>query len=407
MDNFKITNYKEYKYLFKVVASVVNNCTAPTPPEDINYDVLYKISVVNKLDSFLVYSINKNNKSLLPIDFQENCYVSMSKSLNRAKKIDNTLNMIVGLFEENKINNIQLKGSYIKKYYPQIELRYMVDMDILISESDEKIASDLLKNNGFKLMKSGEVDDLYISPNNILLELHRKVVDETKKNSNYFSSLWDEKINAGEYKYSYYLEESMFYTFMVEHCLKHFFAGGFSARMLLDFYIFNSIIMNDNIKKEVENKLSKIELIGFAKELEEISNRWFSFDGEGLLETCEDAYVVNNGDMATVSNIVITQAIALEKSGVNITTSNYLFSKVFISKKNLQKYYNVLQVKPYLYPIFYCKYLGFRFKQIFSKTDRFNSFNDIKNIKNSSDEINNTKNLIKKFDIEQFIEYGG
>ncbi len=407
MSDVKIENYNEYSYLFQIVSSVINKEVITKPKTDIDIEILYRISRENKFDSYLFYALNELSDYDISEEIHQKAYCSLTNSINRATLLEKTLNEIVNLFEENGIKNIVLKGSYIKNYYPQIEFRFMVDLDILINENDLNLIDKILEKAGYKFYKSGNIEYEYISPDNVNVEFHKDLLDNTKKNYACFDDVWEKADIREGYNFSYYMDKVTYYTYITEHCLKHFFAGGFSARMILDFYIFNKYILDDKIKNEIEYKLKETKLHGFSKQLEEISNRWFAFNGEGLKYNLIDKYIVDNKSMCNKLNIVLVTAVSLENKGKKSNKFNYLLSKVFISYKNLSKYYSNLSGKPYLYPFYYILYLIKRVKQVFDKDNKFKTFDDINKLDENRKNIEDMKKIMNTFKIEEFIEYGG
>ena len=407
MSEILIDNFNEYQYLFEIVSAVINSKRVPKPINKINIETLYKISRENKFDSYLLYALNDNTIENVTEEFLQKAYFSLTKSINRSSVIDKTFCDIINLFEKNQIKNITLKGNYIKNYYPENELRYMIDIDILVNEYDMKKIDELLKNEGYLFKTSGNIENEYTSKDGVSIEIHKNLLNNTKKNNDFFDNVWDNAIIRKNYKYAYYLDEVTFYLYMVKHCLKHFFSGGFSARMVLDFYVFDMFISSEKINNEKNKKLKEINLYVFAKRIEEISNRWFSINGQGVEFNLLDKYIIENKAMCNKQNFVLVNAVAIDKKGKKINRINYLSSKVFLSYKNLSKYYSNLLGKPYMYLFYYFCYLGCRLKQLFSKGVKFKTLSEINDIENKKENITDMKNLISYFEIDDFIEYGG
>ena len=60
------------------------------------------------------------------------------------------LTQLTDFCEQHAIRNMALKGSYIKRFYPQPEMRYMVDIDFLIQQDCENAVHAFLLKNGVK-----------------------------------------------------------------------------------------------------------------------------------------------------------------------------------------------------------------------------------------------------------------
>ena len=75
-------------------------------------------------------------------------------------------------FDENNIDYMLLKGSVLKHFYPQPEIRRMGDIDILIKETQYNKISELLEDLGFAFRNESDHEIIW-SKNNIVIELHK------------------------------------------------------------------------------------------------------------------------------------------------------------------------------------------------------------------------------------------
>jgi hypothetical protein len=116
--------------------------------KEIDWDLLSKKASFHGVTTFIYYSLKKHNLThLLPADlfnkFKENHHLVGLRNLKFIKKIHELSNII-----EEKI--ILLKGGYlIDNFYPDIGIRSMGDIDILVEKERAVHVWDLLESNGF------------------------------------------------------------------------------------------------------------------------------------------------------------------------------------------------------------------------------------------------------------------
>ncbi len=101
--------------------------------KDIDWDLLLKKASFHGVSTFIYYSLKKHNLThIIPADLfnklKENYYLVGLRNLKFIKKIQELSNII-----EEKI--VLLKGGYlINNFYPDIGIRSMCDIDILVEK---------------------------------------------------------------------------------------------------------------------------------------------------------------------------------------------------------------------------------------------------------------------------------
>jgi len=116
--------------------------------KDIDWDLLLKKALFHGVSTFIYYSLKKHNLThIIPADLfnklKENYYLVGLRNLKFVKKINELSNII-----EEKI--VLLKGGYlINNFYPDIGIRSMCDIDILVERNRAIYIWNLLKSKGF------------------------------------------------------------------------------------------------------------------------------------------------------------------------------------------------------------------------------------------------------------------
>ncbi|MCH5171988.1 MAG: nucleotidyltransferase family protein [Erysipelotrichales bacterium] len=267
---------------------------------------------------------------------------------------------IKNIFNENGIDFIFLKGSFIKKFYPDYFLRLMGDIDVLVREADLKKASELLSNHKFECEKPLEsynfkkleesCHHIEFKRNNIIVELHRKLFDVKSSWTSYFENAWDHAIKQDNHEYEF--EPVFFYLFQIGHLNKHMHLFGAGIRPYIDFYYILKEYPVDINKLMVEAKDLKLDkffnsilnvvdyLFDFAP-YEYVKMEYLNEYITNIIEAGVHGYSSNNKDN------VYANRMAIEKK----SKFKFYLQLLFPNRKIMKGYYPYLKKHPILLPI--------------------------------------------------------
>ena len=255
------------------------------------------------------------------------------------------LESICRLFENEGIVHIPLKGSVIREYYPKPEMRTSCDIDVLIHKEDLKKARELLENKlGFKYNDKCGHDISFWSPANIEIELHHTLFEHNFDEKNQLDKVWQYATPCEGFTYKHELDKAFFMFYHIVHMAKHIRTGGCGIRPFLDLVILEEKFGYD--KDAFMKLISQASLETFTKKVFDVAHMWF-----GTMEPDETAdlmaqYVFGAGAYGSIENQV---ARSLAKNGSKFSS---IFSRVFISSKELGVMYPVVQKHPVLTPVF-------------------------------------------------------
>ncbi len=152
------------------------------------------------------------------------------------KLIDNILN-------ESKIPHIFLKGYELQNLYPDPNLRMMGDIDLIVKPEDFDKAKNKLQENSFQILDD-DLHHLHMKKNNIEIELHHNLFEDTRYLCSYFSSPFDNATIIEKNNYS--LNDNYNLIYLLGHYAKHLNEGE-GIRPIIDIYFL--------IKKEKQFKI--------------------------------------------------------------------------------------------------------------------------------------------------------
>ena len=145
--------------------------------------------------------------------------------------------------DDAKIPFIVLKGSVIRKFYPEPWMRTSSDIDILVHEEDVERAREVIEAELEYTTESRNAHEVgMFSPSGVHLELHRTLIeaDEFASFESVLSKVWDHTEREAGYEHSLLLTDDMFYYYHVAHMAKHYMHGGCGIRPFVDMYLLNT-----------------------------------------------------------------------------------------------------------------------------------------------------------------------
>ena len=332
--------------LFALLRSAICG-TKLTEEERKNYSpdllqALLEISFKHDVVHLLVFGLKKNELISKENSGIEKCIL---KAVYRYEQLRYEYDNLCSALEKAQIPFLPLKGSVIRKYYPEEWMRTSCDIDILFCEGDAEKAKDILiKEHGYTYCKKGSHDISLVSPTNIHVELHYGLIEEeiAKESSEVLKNIWDISNVKEGYSFYYEMTDEYFYFYHIAHMAKHFVNGGCGIRPFLDIWIL------DGNKEAVKNKrdelLSKGKLLKFADAVRKLSKIWFSNERLDCISEQMQDYILMGGGYGNIENHI---AVQQRKRGGRI---KYALSKIFLPYNIIKFQYPILLKHKWLTP---------------------------------------------------------
>lgn len=394
MNNVLNTNEK---YIILLLKSILNNSIPPEKPEDVSFEKIYSLAKYHNIDNMLFYAINKlKNKpssELLKI-WKERCYKGISRDLIQKMELDK----ILGSFEKNKIKNIVLKGFELKKLYPKSDMRFMSDIDILISKKDAEKVSLIMTELGYKIISYGkEKDDVYFKDPIMNVEIHNALFDVQYKEYNSLFKTLDkmEKI-IPKTKYQYNFSDEDFFLFLFVHTVKHYLSYGIGIRVVMDIYIYLKAKEKILNWEYINDSLNKLKLYDFFKVFNHFIKVWFEDEKENEIDIEIGKYIFRSGTYGNEKNNRLNSLLLIGGKNSSQNKAKSILSIIFPNLELMQVGYPILKSFPFLLPIFY---VIRGIKIILFKRKRLNQFNSI--LKVTEDELRKRKEIFLKIGLKK------
>ena len=144
---------REQKYIFKMLKAVLSDNYTLTVEKGLDWDYIYKLCKFHHIDNIIGYLSNK--QGYMPEEIYKRFKLAMQKGQVREINQYYELQMIQKKFEEYKIENIPLKGSILKKYYPSPDMRFLTDLDILFKDEKTELVKQALLEIDYQIYALG------------------------------------------------------------------------------------------------------------------------------------------------------------------------------------------------------------------------------------------------------------
>lgn len=265
----------------------------------------------------------------------------------RYERINYELTEICRVLEAEGIRHMPLKGSVLRKYYPDPWMRTSADIDILVDEELADRAAEILEQElGYTNDGRSTHDIQMFAPSGVHLELHFDTIEEERvaNVNSVLTRIWENSSAAPQCRYQHEATDAMFYFYHVAHMAKHFKHGGCGVRFFLDLWILEHNVEHiDSDRRRLIEEGGIVEFMDLSCRLSEV---WFSCGEHSQMSQTMERYVLNGGVYGSTSNNIVLKQI---KKGGRV---KYAFTRVFMPYSQLKLIYPVLEKCKWLLPLY-------------------------------------------------------
>lgn len=270
---------------------------------------------------------------------------AMLLAVFRYERINHELKRLCQVLEDAKVPFIPLKGSVIRKLYPEPWLRTSCDIDILVHEEDLDDTIKLLADKcGYKYIKKSAYDVMLHAPNDVCIELHYKLIEGGCANeaSAVLETVWERVCVREGYQYWHEMPDELFYFHHIAHMAKHFEHGGCGIRSFIDLWLLDKMESIDQTKRDM--LLEQGKLLRFSQAARRLNDVWF--DGAPLDAVSQqmENFVLYGGAYGSGRGRV---TIGQQRRGGRV---KYALYRIFAPYEKLKYHYPILQKHPWLTP---------------------------------------------------------
>ena len=331
---------------------------------------LYKLSKSHDLAHLVGDALIKNNlieDGEIKAKFQKQIMLAVY----RYEKINYELGRLRKVLNEAEIPFIPLKGSVLRRYYPEPWMRTSCDIDVLVhEEAVDQTAQIIVEKLGYTYEKKQYHDISLVSDGGVHLELHHTIKENKANIDALLSECWDYAAPSDDYECCFTNEFFCFHQ--IAHASYHFLHGGCGVRPILDLYLlqrkmpFDSTVLDEMLEKSGIKKF-----FDAAKALSEV---WF-----GGSEHCDvtrrmEDYLLRGGVYGSTQN---SMAVGQQKEKGRL---GYIINRIWLPYELLCITYPRLKGRKYLQFFYEIK----RWLRIFNPKARKHKRRDLDAIKKLS-----------------------
>lgn len=296
------------------------------------------------------------------------------------------------LFENEKIEYLQLKGQSIAKYYPEPWMRTSCDIDVLVNEDELERAKNLLcEKLGYTVNKAPAYHDISMyAPSGMHFELHFRVRESFIQLDKNLSQLKEYVVKNDEGEYSLSLTNEFLFYYVIAHTAYHFVRSGCGIRLILDLWFLEKNL--DFSEDVLRTLLDEIGLTVFYEKAKLLNAVWMDgAEHTPITKEMED-FILGSGSYGTQENNV---AIAKGRFGGR---KGYVMRRLFIPIELLETRYPILEKYPYFAPVMHV----YRWcEAIFNKRGK-KAITDLKmSGRISSDKTNSIANIMEELELKR------
>lgn len=375
--------------LFSILRSIFNGDQVSDADKQLVTEDLLKdiVKLASKHDIAHLVALGIINNELVDEQTKSQLQQIVFRAVYRYEKQNYELKQVCEALEKAQIPFLPLKGSVIRKYYPESWMRTSCDIDVLVHKKNLRTAvSYLIENLKYTEHEQNSHDISLFSPSGNHIELHYDLVEDhiAGSSSKILADIWNVVLNKEDGSYHYEMPDDIFYFYHIAHMAKHFENGGCGIRPFIDLLILDNL-QGVNRKKRDEI-LEQGNLLKFANVARKLSRIWLTNEPYDLLSKQMEDYILRGGVYGNNENRITVQQ---QKKGGRI---KYALSKIFIPYDVIKFHYPILQKHRWLTPFMEVRRW---FKLIFCGHAK-RTLNELKfNQTISADKADATKNFLE------------
>ncbi|MGN0561772.1 MAG: nucleotidyltransferase family protein [Candidatus Fimenecus sp.] len=339
MQNIMLTK----EYFLSVVSAALCGTPVPPKPENVDFADIYRLAARNAVQGLFYLAF-----SPLQDTVPEEVFARLKKAYQlecvRETAQQAFLKELRADFTAEGIDFMLLKGTHLKSLYPQPEMRFMVDMDVLVRENSIEKAKEILLQKGLELHFDNGKDIVFRKKPFLTVELHRSLFQEEYYMYPYFAAAWERTENADGTEYK--MPANDLYVYTLAHLAEHYLEAGSCFRPMMDLFLMEKTYADTLDFDYIDKQFAEIGILEFARNVRRLSKAMFgdAVHDDALL--LMENYIVLGPPVENAAEA--SKAATSQKS-----KSRRIFETLFPKYRHMALKYPILKKLPVLLPIFW------------------------------------------------------
>ena len=303
---------------------------------------LYRLSKFHDLAHLVGDALIKND--LIPEgELKAKFEKQLMMAVYRYERINYELTQIKQTLNDAKIPFLPLKGSVLRRYYPEPWMRTSCDIDVLVREEMVDFAAKtIVAKIGYTYEKKNYHDISLMAQSGVHLELHYSIKECKENIDRLLSKSWDFAAVSNEYEYQF--DHAYFFFHQIAHASYHFLSGGCGVRPFLDIYLLKQQLDFD--QRKLDELLLNTGIQKFYEYAMQLANVWF---GDGVHNDTTlrmEHYVLMGGIYGNTENYIAVKQQS-EKGRLG-----YILHRIWVPYELLCGTYPQLRGRRFLQPVY-------------------------------------------------------
>lgn len=357
---------RQYMKLLLILVNSVLKSTPLTDDEKAQFtpEFIQKTAVIAEKHKLLPIVANAliANKMLDPSD---ELFVKLRKlqlaQVYKAERMEYELGRMCDELEKAGIEFVPLKGSVVRRLYPEPWMRTSCDIDILVKKEDIEKAVTVLTDR-LEYLKNGESfhDIKFKTPSKINIELHFNLIEDEVRDSitAVLDDAWQHTAPIEGHRCYMQFDNEFFVLYHIIHMAKHMTLGGCGIRPFIDLWLIRkNLKFDDGMLNEMFKRSSVMQFAAVSYRLCDI---WFANIPHDELTLEAEEFILRGGVFGTTGNSAAIQR------GEGKSKGKQFLKLMFLPSESLKLIYPNLKKHPWLLPFYQVK----RWFRVFDRSKR-------------------------------------
>lgn len=329
------------EYFLSVVSATLNGQVLPTKPENVDFADVYRLAARNAVQGLFYLAFLPCADSIPP-----DIFAHLRKAYQMEVMRETTQKVFLAdlraAFSAAGVDFMLLKGTHLKSLYPQPEMRFMVDIDVLVRENSIETAKEILKGKGLEITFDNGKDIIFLKKPFLTVELHRSLFQEDYFMYPYFSAAWErtEQTEGTEYK----MPVNDLYVYTLAHLAEHYLEVGSCFRPMMDLFLMERCFADSLDFAYIDRQFTEIGIAEFAGNIRRLTKAMFRGAAHDDTLTLMENYIVLGPPVQNAS--AASKAAVSQKS-----KARRIFETLFPNYRHMALKYPILKKLPVLLPI--------------------------------------------------------
>lgn len=331
------------EYFLQIVAASLSGDPVPPLPSDVDFSMLCKLAYRNAVQSILYLAL-RAQKENIPTDIFARLEKSYQAGLMREAAQQAELHFLREALTQAQIDFLLLKGTHLKSLYPTPEMRFMVDMDVLVHEQDIIRAKEIILSRGFHVEFDNGKDLVLIKKPFLTIELHRSLFQPNYALYPYFSQVWNRVERVSEQEYS--MPPNDLYVYTLAHLAEHYTTAGSCFRPVMDLFLMEQHFGDQLDFSYIDAQFCALGIAEFADNIRMLGKAMFAGSTKNDTLRLMENYI-------TLGPPVQNAAAAAEAANTKESKPVRMLKTAFPGYRHMRLRYPILKKLPFLLPVFW------------------------------------------------------